>query len=334
MLSAVLESIDSPLSIIEVELTELRFGQVLTRNLVSGLCGSQLLEIRGHKGNANFIPHLLGHEGCGIVESVGPGVTKLKPGDKVVLHWRTGKGIESDFPKYKIGNNFQSSGKITTLSQYSIVSENRLTIIPQETSPDFAALLGCSLTTAFGIIENDSELKYGESVAIIGLGGVGLNLIQASRLKGAGEITCVDKNNEKNSIAMNLNANYFYPNLDELKTYDVVIDTTGNPAVINRLLNNLNDSGRLILCGQGNPSDKLLISNYHQLFKSNGSKIKTSQGGNTNPDLDIPRYLKLFDLGLIDISKIVTHRYRLSEINTAINVLKSGIAGRIMIDLR
>jgi S-(hydroxymethyl)glutathione dehydrogenase/alcohol dehydrogenase len=116
MKSAVLEIINHPLAIREVELSELVVGQVLVKVLVSGLCGAQLHEIRGHKGNAKFLPHLMGHEGCGIVDEVGPGVTTVKPGDKVVMHWRPGSGSESTFPNYTLDGKVISSGKVTTLS--------------------------------------------------------------------------------------------------------------------------------------------------------------------------------------------------------------------------
>ena len=102
MKAAVLEELNQPLTLREVGLTELRFGQVLVKVLVSGLCGAQLHEIKGHKGNGKFLPHLMGHEGCGIVESVGIGVTTVKPGDKVVMHWRPGSGVESPFPSYTL----------------------------------------------------------------------------------------------------------------------------------------------------------------------------------------------------------------------------------------
>src|SRR3989344_1211684 len=101
MRAAILEKISAPLVIGDVELTDLLFGQVLVKVLVSGICGAQLQEIAGNKGNAKFVPHLLGHEGAGIVEKIGVGVTRVKPGDKVVMHWRKGDGIESDFPVYR-----------------------------------------------------------------------------------------------------------------------------------------------------------------------------------------------------------------------------------------
>ena len=141
MKAAILEQIDAPLSVREVELTELKFGQVLVKVLVSGLCGAQLHEIKGHKGNAKFLPHLMGHEGCGIVEEIGLGVTTVEPGDKVVMHWRPGSGIESPFPNYVLDGKTISSGKVTTLNEYSIVSENRITKIPYHTPSVLAAML-------------------------------------------------------------------------------------------------------------------------------------------------------------------------------------------------
>ena len=168
MRAAILEAIDSPLSVVDVELTPLKVGQVLIKNLVSGICGAQLHEIKGFKGNARFLPHLMGHEGCGIVQEIGPGVSTVNVGDKVVMHWRVGSGIEADFPSYIYKEKKISSGKVTTLSEYSIVSENRVTSVPQKTPPELCAVLGCSLTTAMGIIDNELNLKFGESVGVIG----------------------------------------------------------------------------------------------------------------------------------------------------------------------
>jgi Zn-dependent alcohol dehydrogenase len=192
MKSAVLVELNKPLLLADVDLTELTTGQVLVKVLISGICGSQLHEINGNKGNVKFLPHLMGHEGCGIVEGIGPGVLTVKPGDKVVMHWRPGLGIDSNFPQYILNGKKFSSGKVNTLTEQAIVSENKLTVIPSDTNPEFAALLGCSLTTALGIIENESYLRFGETVAIVGCGGVGLIVVAAARLRGAGEIHAVD----------------------------------------------------------------------------------------------------------------------------------------------
>ena len=168
MKAAILEKIDHPLVVADVALTEIKFGQVAVKIIVSGVCGAQLQEIAGQKGNAKFVPHLLGHEGCGIVECVGEGVTRVKVGDTVILHWKKGEGIESPFPEYIYDGRKISSGKITTLSEKSIVSENRLTPVPQNIPDEFCALLGCGLSTALGIVNYDANIKFGETVLVIG----------------------------------------------------------------------------------------------------------------------------------------------------------------------
>ncbi|NBQ17111.1 hypothetical protein EBU24_02225 [bacterium] len=157
--AAILERLNSPLVIKNISCNDPEQGQVLVKILTSGLCGAQLQEIAGLKGNANFLPHLLGHEGCGIVEKVGPAVSKVKVGDKVVLHWKKSDGIESSFPTYYCEGQKIGGGKVTTLSEYSLVSENRMTVVGHETPNDFSALLGCGLSTALGTINYEVNLN-------------------------------------------------------------------------------------------------------------------------------------------------------------------------------
>jgi len=342
MKAVVLTKLNSPLEIAEVHTTDLGIGQVLVKILASGLCGSQLMEISGHKNNAKFLPHLLGHEGCGIVKEIGPGVTKVKPGDKVVMHWMKSDGIESDFPRYVYGDKTIQSGKVTTLSEYSIASENRLTVVPVDTSPEICALLGCSLTTALGTINNDAEVKLGESVMILGCGGVGLNLIQGAKLVGAYPIVGVDMTDEKGVVAREMGCTHYIKIGDGIvptvrnqiskSGINVIIDTTGHPKVIDTGLELLSDSGRFIMVGHPKPgNDTIQILNGNHMFSGTGKTIKATQGGQTNPQRDIPRYVKLFSAGLIQIDKLITHRFDLSSINDAIECLRSGKSGRIII---
>lgn len=334
MKAAVLVEINKPLAIKDVELTDLQVGQVLVKILVSGLCGAQLHEIRGHKGNSKFLPHLMGHEGCGIVQEVGPGVTTVKVGDKVVMHWRPGTGIEAPFPSYVMDGKSMSSGKVTTLSEYSIVSENRLTAVPQDTPPELCAILGCALTTAMGIIDNEVDLKFGESVAVIGTGGVGLNLIQAASMKSACPIIAVDNNPSKKDLCIDMGAQEFYTSIDEISSkVDIVIDTTGIPEVISKGISILSNTGRMILVGQPAPGKFIEVMNAVNLFNGVGQSIKATQGGKTTPQEDIPRYVKLHQKGLLDISKLITHTFTLNEVNDAFDLLKTGNAGRIMIKI-
>lgn len=334
MKAAILEKINTPLTVGEVELTELQVGQVLVKILVSGICGAQLHEIKGYKGNEKFLPHLMGHEGCGIVEQVGPGVTTVKVGDKVVMHWRPGSGIEAPFPSYVFNDKKMSSGKVTTLSEYSIVSENRVTTVPQETNSEFCALLGCALTTALGIIDNEVDIKFGESIAVIGCGGVGLNLLQAAAMKSACPIIAVDNNLTKEQICLDHGATQFYSSVDEIKgKVDIIIDTTGIPEVITKSVAILSGTGRMVLVGQPAPGKFVEIMNAVNLFNGIGQSIKATQGGKTNPQEDIPRYVKLYNQGLLSIDKLVTHRFTLDQINDAFELLKTGNAGRIIVNI-
>ena len=334
MKAAVLETIDHPLSIREVELTDLKVGQVLVKIIVSGLCGAQLHEIRGHKGNAKFLPHLMGHEGCGIVESVGPGVTTVKVGDKVVMHWRPGTGIEAPFPSYVLDGKSMSSGKVTTLSEYSIVSENRLTTVPDDTPPELCAILGCALTTAMGIIDNEVDLKFGESVAVVGCGGVGLNLLQGAAMKSACPIYAVEKNFNKKDLCFTAGATTFVDDIADIdEKVDVIIDTTGIPEVISACVSKLSGKGRMILVGQPAPGRGVEVMNAVNLFSGMGQTIKATQGGKTNPTEDIPRYVRMHKEGKLDIESFVTHRFKLNQVNEAFDLLRSGNAGRIIIEM-
>jgi len=334
MKAVILEEIDSPLAIKDVELTELKVGQVLVKILVSGLCGAQLHEIRGHKGNAKFLPHLMGHEGCGIVEEVGPGVTTVKVGDKVVMHWRPGTGIESPFPSYILDGKNMSSGKVTTLSEYSIVSENRVTVVPDDTPPELCAILGCALTTAMGIIDNEVDLKFGESIAVVGCGGVGLNLLQGAAMKSACPIYAVEKNFDKRNLCFVAGATIFVDDIADIdEKVDVIIDTTGIPEVISACVSKLSGKGRMILVGQPAPGRGVEVMNAVNLFSGMGQTIKATQGGKTNPTEDIPRYVRMHKEGLLDIESFITHRFKLEQVNEAFDLLRSGNAGRIIIEI-
>lgn len=344
MKAAILETLNEPLVIEDIEIcTPLKVGQVLVKNIVSGLCGSQLLEIAGLKGNSKFVPHLLGHEGCGIVEQVGPGVSKVKPGQKVVLHWMKGDGIESDFPKYIFRGKTISSGKVTTLSEYSVVSENRMTVVADDADPELCALLGCSLTTALGTINNETNLKMGESIMILGCGGVGMNLIQGARLAGAGAIIACDTHSDKENKVKKLGAtafvNLFQLQSDKIiegivgkKGIDVIIDTTANTDLIDLSLGLLADGGRFIIVGHPEPHKRIHI-NGHNFFGMKGKTFKSTVGGKTIPQEDIPKYVQLHKVGLLKVDNIITHHYNLDDINSAIKTLREGACGRIIITI-
>jgi S-(hydroxymethyl)glutathione dehydrogenase/alcohol dehydrogenase len=339
--AAVLERLNSPLTVAEVGLTDLSYGQVLVRMLASGICGAQLQEIAGHKGNAKHLPHLLGHEGAGIVEAVGVGVTRVAPGDKVVCHWRkAAQGIESEFPRYRFGGAVIRSGKVTTFSERAIVSENRVTPVPADTPNELCALLGCGLSTALATIENDAALKFGESVLVIGVGGLGANLIRAARMRLASPIVAVDLRQDKAALAAEMGADQYLSSTDaawpetlSAEGFDVIIDTTGHHGVIEQALPHLRGGGRFVMVGQPLPGQPVTIANAKHLFDGEGKSICATQGGGFVPDIAIPRYVRLYRAGLLKLDGIITDRIPLDRINDGIDLVRAGRAGRILIEM-
>lgn len=343
MRAAVLTTLNSKLEIMHLEPQKLSPGQVLVRILVSGLCGAQLQEIAGFKGNANFLPHLMGHEGCGIVEAIGDGVTNVKVGDKVVMHWRPSLGNEADFPKYRSQTGeLVSGGKVTTLSEKSVVSENRLTVVPKETPSELAALLGCGLSTALGVVAQECNLKFGESILVVGCGGLGLGIIQAARLSSASPIIGADITPSKESLVKEIGADWFINPVNSnigdelekitgLRSVDAIVDTTGIPEVLASLIPLLSNKGRLVLVAQPKPGSVVNFPIDSKFFGTQGKTIKSTQGGGTFPSEDIPRYLELFRSGKLEYQKVITHTFGLEKINEAFDVLRSGNAGRVMI---
>ncbi|TSC68805.1 MAG: Zinc-containing alcohol dehydrogenase superfamily protein [Parcubacteria group bacterium Gr01-1014_56] len=344
MKAAILEQINAPLTVGEVGLTDLKAGQVLVKILVSGICGSQLQEIAGNKGNAKFLPHLMGHEGCGIVEDIGEGITRVKKGDKVVMHWRKGEGLEADFPSYIFKGKTIKSGKVTTFSEYSIVSENRITSVPQDTPNELCALLGCSLSTALGTINNEARVKPGESVMIVGAGGLGVNLIKAAKIAGASPIISVDIHEHKREPTLALGADLYInaavENIAEvlqkelnIKNVQSIVDTSGAKQSLEATIPLLTGGGRYILVGQPKPGETIELKNAYHLFDGEGKTIKATQGGGFLPSVDIPKYLKLYKSGALNIEGVITHHVTLDEINDAIDLVRKGLAGRILIDI-
>tara|TARA_R110002020_G_scaffold127977_4_gene286950 strand:- start:3603 stop:4625 length:1023 start_codon:yes stop_codon:yes gene_type:complete len=336
--AAILCEVDQPLEIDEVELAPLDVGQVLVKIHTSGICGAQLLEIKGHKNNAKFMPHMLGHEGAGTVVEIGSGVTTVKVGDNVVAHWIVGSGIDAPFPTYKRGTTNIGGGKVTTFSEYSAISENRLTKVPNDTCTDLCALMGCGITTGLGVINNECSVKFGESLMVIGCGGVGLNLIQGAKMACTYPIYAVDIDDSKAELALKLGATHFI-NLnkttfaDEIDNVDIIVDTVGSTELISEAISFLSNAGRYIMVGHPPPGKTLNIPNAGDMFFGKGKLLKATQGGKTNPTEDIKRYIKLHNAGILNIKSIISHRTTLDDINDAISLISRSKAGRIMIDL-
>ena len=341
--AAILVKQRKPLVIADIDASErLERGQVLVRVLVSGICGSQIGEIDGIKGPDVHLPHLLGHEGCGEVIKTGPGVTGVRKGDRVVLHWRRGAGIESKTPQYRWGNKTVNAGWVTTFNEMAIVSENRITRISRSIRPETAALLGCALSTAYGVLRNDAKFKKGESIAVIGTGGVGLAVVSMAKAFGASRIAAVDMHANKLRLAKSLGAGVCYTSVSNKARgsmmqltrgfgFDVVVDCTGVVPLMEAAYELTAKTGRTILVGVPPKNHRIRIDSMPLHF---GKVITGSWGGGVHPTRDIPRILRLIKSGNLNPARLVSDYFRLNDINKAISDLRTGKVIRAMIKFR
>ena len=341
MKAAILVESNRPLEVAEISLPEeLVAGQVLVKISYSGICGAQINEIEAAKGPDKFLPHLLGHEGSGIVLEAGPGVTTVKEGDHVVLHWRPSSGIQSATPTYQWNERNVNAGWVTTFNEYAVISENRLTTIPEDFDMKLAPLFGCAVTTAMGVINNDANVKIGQSVVIFGVGGVGLNIVQSANMVSAYPIIAIDIHDLKLEMAKQFGATHYINSSttkdldDEIhkivgdKGADVVIETTGIGRVIEQAYELTHPDGKTILVGVPAKGDNISIYSLPLHF----NKVLTgSHGGDAIPDLEIPRFIKLINAGKMTLNGIITHEFSLDEINRAVELVRGGETGRVMI---
>jgi Zn-dependent alcohol dehydrogenase len=260
------------------------------------------------------------------------------------MHWRKGEGIESDFPKYTYDGKTITSGKVITFAQEATISENRLTPVPADVPRELCALLGCGLSTALGTIEHEAELRFGESVLIVGCGGLGANLILAARIRGAGIISAQDIH-DKTELARLMGADFFSwsgdvdgisfaPGIQERpKSFDVIIDSAGAGNSMADALPLLKSGGRFVMVGQPRPGESVALTNARHMFDGEGKRIIATQGGAFNPTRDVPRYVQLFQTGALKLDQLITHRVPLEEINAGINLVRAGHAGRVLVEM-
>lgn len=339
-LAAILVESRKPLVLEEIDIPPLTFGQVLVKVICTGICGAQINEIDAVKGPDKFLPHLLGHEATAEVLECGVGVTAVSPGDRVVMHWRKGAGLQAPTPKYasRLGN--VNAGWVTTFNEFAVVSENRVTRIPADFDPESGALMGCAVTTAFGVLNNDARLNIGESIAVVGTGGVGLSVVQGAALIAAHPIIAIDLFEDKLALARRLGATHVINArttavAEAIKAMvgaagvDVVVENTGNREMIETAYDVTAPQGRTVLVGVPRKGEKAGFDTLPLHFR----KVLTgSEGGGTRPDVDIPRYVRLCQSGRLRIDQLITNRYAFAQINDAIADLRAGrAAGRCMI---
>ncbi len=340
--AAVLVELNQPLRIKTLSLPQLKPGQILVDVAYSGICQSQLLEIRGKRGNDPYLPHTLGHEGSGTVLEVGPGVVKIRPGDRVVLSWIKGSGADVPSTVYPSTEGHVNSGAISTFMRRTITCENRVVPISDTMPLREAALLGCAFPTGAGIVFNTIGAKPGSSIAVFGMGGIGLSVVMGAQLCKAKIIIAVDVLDHKLEQSRRLGATHTVNALkcDPLKTIheitggvgvDYAVEAAGRKETMEIAFRAVRENGGLCVLAGNLPYGERFSIDPFDLIK--GKRIVGTWGGETRPDRDIPRYAELFMTGKLNLSPLITHEYPLEKINEAFEHLEHGVVGRALINM-
>ena len=364
MRAAVLHEFGKPLAVEEVAVEEPHAGEVLVRLAASGVCRSDLNAQRGRSPVAR-LPMVLGHEGAGVVERVGSGVAGLAVGDPVVIalygpcgtcaECRSGR-IERCASETRRNNMFglMPDGRTRlslrgasvhpmvgagTLAEYSLVREAQAVRIPPDLPLDLACLIGCGVTTGVGAVLNVARVPAGSRVAVIGCGGVGLNVVQAARLAGAARIVAVDVQAAKLDLASDLGATdavRVEPGESAAEAIharvpggvDFAFEVVGSPALVREALLATRPGGMAVMVGSP-PDGAELVIEARQLFWDR-ALVGTVGGGNV-PQRDIPRIAELHRSGRLELAKLVSQRLPLERVNDAFRALEEGRLARSLV---
>lgn len=336
--AAILVDIDR-IVIDDIELPPLKAGQVLVEIKYSGVCHTQLLEVRGHRGKDAYLPHCLGHEGSGVVVQTGEKVEKVKPGDHVILSWIKGSGANVAGSIFDWKGQKVNAGAITTFSKYSIISENRLTPISKDFPMKEAALLGCAIPTGLGVVFNTARPRAGESLAVFGCGGIGLCAIKGASISGCAPVIAIDVNPKKLEAALMMGATHTIDATKEdpveaiqkIGSLDFAIEASGSPIAMIQALRAIRpQGGAAVIVGNARHGQHL---SFDPKELNQGKRILGTWGGDNNPDIHYPRYCNLIRYGQLNATPLIGKSYSLSQIELALNDLEQGQVLRPMIDM-
>lgn len=339
--AAVLVQTGRPLELAELEVPALKAGQVLVEIACSGVCHTQLLECRGERGEDPYLPHCLGHEASGTVLDAGRGVTKCRPGERVILSWIKGRGADVPGTIYDWNGRAVNAGGVTTFSRHAVVSENRVSALPAEIDLRDAALIGCAVATGAGAVFNTAKLAGGNSVAVFGAGGIGLCAVLAAATVGAKPVIAVDVNPARLQAAAALGATHSFDAaaVDPVEAIrellpqgvDVAIEASGRPDVMRLALAAVRPrGGTAVVIGNARHGERLEIDPREL---NQGKRLLGTWGGDSDPDRDFPRYCKLIAEGRFRLEQLRGDLFPLSDINAALQALETGRAVRPLIDM-
>ncbi len=282
----------------EIEVDELlTTGQVLVRILYSGLCATQLEEIFISKRNHRFMPHLFGHEAVAQVLEVDSRVTKVSKGDICVIHWKkSSEGLDADAGRYFFRGQKLNAGKVVTFGEISVVPENRLTKFESNLSLELAPLLGCAYPTGWGAVANSGRPKSEDQILIVGLGGVGLAILETALTFSTQSISTIDTKRQlplSPSFADRVTHHTSFEDYaSQIVNPTLVFDTSGDIRTLNKLLERISSVARIVLVGMPSGGENIALPMQKLL---DGLQIIGSNGGDVDPFFDFVSYCKVLE---------------------------------------
>lgn len=357
--AAVVTSANADVEICDISLPEPGPGQVRVRIAAAGVCHSDLSFINGTVKPA--FPVVLGHEASGTVVEVGDGVTKVRAGDRVVLNWapacrscwfceagepwlctvveRAGASLAQG--TLADGTALNVALGLGAFAEEVVVAENAIVPLPDGVPLDLAALLGCAVLTGVGAVRNTAQVRPGQSVVVIGLGGIGLSAIMGARLAQAGTIVGVDVSPEKEELARAAGATHFLisgPDLSkevrgltEGRGADHVFECVGRASTIRAAWKSARRGGHCTIVGVGRKED---VVSFHAMELFHFARTLTSSVyGSGDPERDIPILAGHVRAGTLDLEALVTHRVTLEEIPAAFSRMEHGQGARSIVIL-
>lgn len=356
--TAVIYKPNEPLVVEELEVDEPKAGEVRVKMAYAGLCHSDLHVMDGDLP-VGMMPMALGHEGAGVVESVGPGVTRIKPGDHVVLtfipscgkcRWCVsgmtnmcdlGAGILQG-PQmdgtYRLHNkNGQDVGQmcmISTFSEYTIANQDSVCVIDKSYPLDVACLVGCGVATGFGAAVNRAKVTPGSSVLVIGVGGIGMNAVQGAKASSASIIIAADVNDKKLEWAKEFGATHTINASKEDVVMrareitngvgvDFAFEAIATPPTIGQAFAATAKCGTVVVIGLTPATAETIPISPLNLVLLQQSIMGTLYGS-SNPQYEIPKLLGLHQHGQIKLNELITHTYKLDEVNEGYADLLAG----------
>ena len=363
MKAAVLWEVNQPLRVQDVELDEPKDGEVLVRIAAAGVCHSDYHFMHGDLPIG--IPCVLGHEGAGVVERVGPGVRSVHPGDHVVLLFRancghcdfcsrgrpalcamaaqirtTGRLLDGTSRLHANGTEIKHLHGVSCFAERCVVTQEACVPIPHEIPFEVAAVFGCAVMTGVGAVINTAKVTAGSSVLIIGSGGVGLSAVMGASLAGANPIIAADILEAKLAAAIDFGATHrvnarsqdvvdAVRNLTGGEGVDFAFEAIGNPSAMNQAFRALRRGGLATAVGIAPFGTQVTVDAGELVYQE--KVLQGSYYGSAHFQADIPRLLQLYLAGRLPVDRLISRRYRLVNVNQAFEALLAGEVSRSVV---